>query len=220
MGSFLSDTFFKSFSRTVNMFISIFMIQILQQLNFKWYRQKLYLLANRKKITKFLMRIFSCRSTFLYVANLWLRVSASAEMFEQAGEARARAHTFHVDSGSELDTWLVHPSKQSTCTQHRHSYHHRYHRIVTSQWKKFRKEKSSTRDSCTPRNSPPARNTVLSSPLSSYILSQANGKNSRKKSARKKIAGWRLGLKQKCLCLLFAILRRFEIFAFSYVVSS
>ncbi len=38
------------------------------------------------------------------IANLWLRVSASAEMFEQAGEARARAHTFHVDSGSELDT--------------------------------------------------------------------------------------------------------------------
>ncbi len=131
MGSFLSDTYFKSFSRTVNMFISIFMIQVLQQLNFWWYRQKLYLLANRKKIVKFLMRTVTCPSIVLYVANLWLSVSASAEMFEQAGEARARAHTFHVDSGSELDTWLVHPSKQSTCTQHRHSYHQHYHRVMS-----------------------------------------------------------------------------------------
>jgi hypothetical protein len=31
---FLTDTFFKTFSSTVNMFISIFMIQIFQQLNF------------------------------------------------------------------------------------------------------------------------------------------------------------------------------------------
>ncbi len=34
MGSYLPETFFKSFSRTGNMFISVFMIQILQQLNF------------------------------------------------------------------------------------------------------------------------------------------------------------------------------------------
>jgi hypothetical protein len=36
-------------------------------------------------------------------------------MFEQE-EAMARAHTFQVDSGSVLATWLVHFSKQSTCT--------------------------------------------------------------------------------------------------------
>jgi hypothetical protein len=36
-------------------------------------------------------------------------------MFEQE-EAMARAHTFQVDSGSVLATWLVHFSKQSTFT--------------------------------------------------------------------------------------------------------
>jgi hypothetical protein len=41
------------------------MIQILQQVNFYWYRQKI--LAG--KIVKFLMRTFTCRSTFLYDLN-------------------------------------------------------------------------------------------------------------------------------------------------------
>jgi hypothetical protein len=65
MGSFLSNIFFKSFSSTLNMFISIFMIQILQLLNFSDIDRN-YLLGNRKKIAKFLLRTFTCRSTFLY----------------------------------------------------------------------------------------------------------------------------------------------------------
>jgi hypothetical protein len=69
MGSFLSDTFFKSFLSTENMFISIFMIQILH--NFT--NSSIFinigrncLLGNRKKIAKFLMRTFTSHSTFLY----------------------------------------------------------------------------------------------------------------------------------------------------------
>jgi hypothetical protein len=70
MGSFLSDTFFKSISRSVNMFISVFMIQILYNIRptaeFFSDIGRNCLLRNRKKIAKFLMRTFTCRSTFLY----------------------------------------------------------------------------------------------------------------------------------------------------------
>ncbi len=48
------------------MFISTFMIQILQKLNLLWNRKKLLAMGNRKKIAKSLMRTFTCRSTFLY----------------------------------------------------------------------------------------------------------------------------------------------------------
>ncbi len=70
-GQFLSDTFFKSFSSTVNMFISIFMIQILHNITNSWIFNDIgrnCLLGNRKKIAKFLflMRTFTCRSTFPY----------------------------------------------------------------------------------------------------------------------------------------------------------
>jgi hypothetical protein len=68
MGSFLSNTFFKSFSSTVNILISIFMIQILNSQNFSDIGRN-YLLGNRKKIAKFLMRTFTCRSTLLYGSN-------------------------------------------------------------------------------------------------------------------------------------------------------
>ncbi len=47
MDSFLSDAFFKYFSSTVNMFISLFMIQIFQQLNFSNIGRN-FLLGNRK----------------------------------------------------------------------------------------------------------------------------------------------------------------------------
>jgi hypothetical protein len=67
MGSFLSDTFFKSFSSAVNMFISIFMIQI-------YIAEFLVMSAEitcweKEKKGKFLMRTFTCRSTFLYMAK-------------------------------------------------------------------------------------------------------------------------------------------------------
>jgi hypothetical protein len=39
----------------------------------------------------------------LYIADLWLRVSSSAEILEHV-DASALAHTFHVLSGSVLDT--------------------------------------------------------------------------------------------------------------------
>jgi hypothetical protein len=68
MGSFLFDAFFKSFLSTVNMFISIFMIQILQNLNILVIMAELYLPGNTKKIAKFLMRTFTCSSTFFYAA--------------------------------------------------------------------------------------------------------------------------------------------------------
>jgi hypothetical protein len=58
MGSFLSDIFFKSFSSTLHMFISIFMIQILQLLKFSDIDRN-YLLGNRKKIATFLLRTFT-----------------------------------------------------------------------------------------------------------------------------------------------------------------
>ena len=69
MGSFLSDTFFKFFLSTVNMFISIFMIQILHNITNSWIfidSGRNCLLGNKKKIAKLLMRTFTCRSTFLY----------------------------------------------------------------------------------------------------------------------------------------------------------
>ncbi len=68
-GQFLSDTFFKSFSSTVNMFISIFTIQILHNITNSWIFSDIgrnCLLGNRKKKNKFLKRTFTCRSTFLY----------------------------------------------------------------------------------------------------------------------------------------------------------
>ncbi len=91
MGSFLSDTFFKSFSSTVNMFISI-LIQILQQLNFF----VISALGNRKKTAKFLMRTFTCRSTFLYgcVAGRGVRLLIS--VCEYFGSTFAK-----------LDTWSI-----------------------------------------------------------------------------------------------------------------
>jgi hypothetical protein len=67
MGSFLSDTLLKSFSSEYVFFsrfkissakyLSLFLLSLgrsFQQLNFEWYRQK--------KIAKFLMRFFTCRS--------------------------------------------------------------------------------------------------------------------------------------------------------------
>ncbi len=69
MGSFLSDTFFKSFSSTVNMFISKFIIQILHNITNSWIFSDIgrnCLLGNRKKIAKLVMTTFTCRSTFLY----------------------------------------------------------------------------------------------------------------------------------------------------------
>ncbi len=68
MGSFLSDTFFESFSSTENMFISILMIQILHNFTNSWIFIDVgrnCLLGNRKKTAKILMRSFTCRSTFL-----------------------------------------------------------------------------------------------------------------------------------------------------------
>ncbi len=59
---------------------------------------------------------------------------------------------------------------------------------------------------------------LLPSPLSSYILSQANGKKSEKKSARKKIAGWGW-IETKILIFPFRDITKIRI-AFSYVVSS
>ncbi len=70
-GQLLSDTFFKSFSSTVNMFISIFMIQILHNVTNSWIFSAVgrnCLLGNRKKVAKFLMRTFTCRSTFLHAS--------------------------------------------------------------------------------------------------------------------------------------------------------
>jgi hypothetical protein len=87
MGSFLSDTFFQAFSSTVNMFISIFMIQILHNITNSWIFSDIgrnCLLGSRKKIAKFLMRTFTCRSTFLYdfVFFLpWLLWSAQYKIF-------------------------------------------------------------------------------------------------------------------------------------------
>ncbi len=69
MGIFLSDTLFKSFSSTENMFISVFMIQILHNFTKSWIFINIgrnCLLGNRKKIAKFLMRTFTSHSTFLY----------------------------------------------------------------------------------------------------------------------------------------------------------
>jgi hypothetical protein len=51
--------------------MSLFLLfsgKIFQQLNLEWYRrQKLLAGTHRKKIAKFLMRTFTCRSAFLYV---------------------------------------------------------------------------------------------------------------------------------------------------------
>ena len=77
MDSFLSYKFFKFFLSTVNMFISIFMIQILHNITNSWIFSDIgrnYLLGSRKKIVKFLMRTFTCRSTFLngaHVKKIW-----------------------------------------------------------------------------------------------------------------------------------------------------
>jgi hypothetical protein len=69
MGSFLSDTFFKSFSSTVNLLISIYIIQKLHNITNSCIVSDIRrncLLGNRKKEATFLMRSFTCRSTFLY----------------------------------------------------------------------------------------------------------------------------------------------------------
>ena len=45
--------------------------------------------------------------------HLELSTSVGEEMFEHEEEEMALAHTFQVDSGSELDTCRLHRSKQS-----------------------------------------------------------------------------------------------------------
>ncbi len=68
-GQFLSDQYFKSCLITVNMCISIFMLQILHNIINSWILSDItrnWLLGNRKKIGKFLMRTFTYRSIFLY----------------------------------------------------------------------------------------------------------------------------------------------------------
>ncbi len=71
MGSFLSDTCFKS-SWVLYIFKLIFIIQILHNITNSWIFSDIgrnCLLGNRKKIAKFLMRTFTCCSTFLYARS-------------------------------------------------------------------------------------------------------------------------------------------------------
>jgi hypothetical protein len=77
---------------------------------------------------------------------------------------------------------------------------------------------SSTRDSCTPRNSPPARNTGILTITTIIVLSQANGINSEKKN---KIKNRMLEarIETKMLISPFRDITKIRI-AFSYVVSS
>ena len=59
------------------MFISIFMIQIMHNIINCWIFsdiEKNCLLGNRKKIAKFLMRTFTCHSTFLYGNSIYRAV--------------------------------------------------------------------------------------------------------------------------------------------------
>jgi hypothetical protein len=75
MGSFFSDTFFQILLEFCTMFIFIFLSQILHNITNSCVFSDIgrnCLLGNRKKIAKFLMRTFTCRSTFLYGSHLWV----------------------------------------------------------------------------------------------------------------------------------------------------
>ncbi len=104
MGSFLSDPYFKYFLSTINVFIPIFMIQILHNItNCRIFSDIGWncLLGNRKKIAKFLMRTFTCWSTFFYGSPAWQRCTNLDVEREMLLTFSTKAHLLSTD-----DSWI------------------------------------------------------------------------------------------------------------------